>query len=56
MDETSPLLRSGTPTTLDKKSDLVDFDSTGDPENPLDWPSAYRWTITALLAFMAFVT
>lgn len=53
MDETSPLLRS---VTLDKESDLIDFDSNGDAENPLDWPSTYRWTITALLAFMAFVT
>lgn len=55
MDETSPLLSNGRP-TLDKESDLVDFDNTGDSENPLEWPSAYKWTIVALLAFMAFVT
>lgn len=33
---------------------LVDFDSNGDPDNPMDWPKAYKLGIVTLLAFMAF--
>ncbi|PSR82809.1 major facilitator superfamily domain-containing protein [Coniella lustricola] len=35
-------------------SDIVDFDPAGDPDNPMDWPVAYKWGIVALLAAMAF--
>lgn len=62
MDETTPLLPDeataipgddqqilGAP-----RKDIVDFDPNGDPENPMDWPSAYKWGIVALLAAMAF--
>ncbi len=64
-DETQPLLRSVTneghqvyiagqdgadiPTTV-----VVDFDPAGDPDNPLDWPAPFKWTIVSLLALMAF--
>jgi hypothetical protein len=40
----------------DADKDIVDFDIGGDAENPMDWPSAYKWGIVALLAFMAFTT
>jgi hypothetical protein len=58
-DETRPLLRHGdTAENGSLKaahgSDIVDFDPNGDPENPQDWPKAYKWSIVALLAFMAF--
>ncbi|RFU27848.1 hypothetical protein B7463_g8505, partial [Scytalidium lignicola] len=33
---------------------LVDFDPNGDPENPMDWPKAYKMGVVALLALMAF--
>ncbi|ROT37829.1 MFS general substrate transporter [Sodiomyces alkalinus F11] len=33
---------------------LVDFDPNGDPENPREWPTAFKWTIVSLLACMAF--
>ncbi|KAF6829745.1 bicyclomycin resistance [Colletotrichum musicola] len=33
---------------------LLDFDPNGDPENPRDWPEAFKWTIVGLLACMAF--
>lgn len=62
MDETTPLLPDeataipgddqqilGAP-----RKDIVDFNPNGDPENPMDWPSAYKWGIVALLAAMAF--
>lgn len=26
----------------------------GDPENPREWPAAFKWAITTLLACMAF--
>lgn len=58
MDETVPLLRDE---TLDrpqedsrKDSDAVDFDPRGDLDNPREWPSAYKWSIVALLAFTSF--
>lgn len=33
---------------------LIDFDPNGDPENPREWPSAFKWTLVSLLACMAF--
>lgn len=62
MDETAPLLRDTAtavpvddrlPTCIPDK-DIVDFDSNGDPENPMDWPVAYKWGIVTLLAATAF--
>ncbi|KAH9904096.1 MFS general substrate transporter [Xylariomycetidae sp. FL2044] len=59
MDETQPLLQDTIITDVEQdndvsRKDLVDFDPEGDPTNPIEWPSAYKWGITALLAFMAF--
>ncbi|KAK0637449.1 major facilitator superfamily domain-containing protein [Bombardia bombarda] len=34
---------------------VVDFDPAGDPDNPLEWPIAFKWGIVALLAMTAFV-
>ncbi|CAK3909922.1 major facilitator superfamily transporter [Lecanosticta acicola] len=56
-DETQPLLRSEISTQDSKdfnSKDIVEFDPNGDPDNPLDWPAAYRWSIVALLAVTAF--
>ena len=36
------------------KPNIVRFDPNGDPDNPLEWSTRYRWGITFLLAFMAF--
>jgi hypothetical protein len=33
---------------------LVDFDPQGDVDNPLEWPTAFKWGIVALLALTAF--
>lgn len=58
MDETVPLLRDEALDVPIKSSssdsDIVDFDPKGDPENPRDWPNAYKWGIVTLLAFMSF--
>lgn len=59
MDETRPLLRDAEATAdasvkAAHAKDIVDFNPNGDPENPRDWPKAYKWGIVALLAFMAF--
>lgn len=70
MDEAQPLLRSITnegqqvytnpPLLQDDSSDgagtttIVDFDPRGDPENPLEWPTPFKWTVVSMLAFMAF--
>ncbi|ERS96557.1 hypothetical protein HMPREF1624_06763 [Sporothrix schenckii ATCC 58251] len=35
-----------------RRDDLVAF--ADDPDNPRNWPAAFRWTIVFLLAFMAF--
>lgn len=32
----------------------VEFDPSGDPENPLDWSKRYKQGVVLLLAFMAF--
>jgi hypothetical protein len=57
MDENQPLLG----TDLERREDdvstlrgIVDFNPDGDEDNPVEWPTAFKWTIVALLAFMAF--
>lgn len=55
MDENTPLL-ARVNSIYDKELNVVDFDPNGDPENPIEWPAVYKWTIVALLACMAFVT
>jgi hypothetical protein len=55
MDETRPLLEQITDSPyqpVDQR--LVDFDPNGDPENPMDWSSAYKRGVVTLLAVMAF--
>lgn len=32
----------------------LDFDPKGDPDNPLEWPAAFKWSMVLLLAFTAF--
>lgn len=58
MDETLPLLPDEhVDRPIDdsgKDTNIVDFDPKGDPENPRDWPHAYKWSIVALLAFTSF--
>ncbi|KAH8666809.1 major facilitator superfamily transporter [Xylariales sp. PMI_506] len=59
MDETQPLLaeprRSGAAEAAQETNvHLVTFDPKGDPENPVDWPAAYKWSVIALLTFTAF--
>lgn len=61
MDETLPLLAdAGAASPVDDQhrpapnKDIVDFDPNGDPENPIDWPAAYKWGIVTLLAATAF--
>jgi hypothetical protein len=57
-DENQPLLPTNGEPREDHTSnfgdDIVDFDPNGDPENPMDWPTGFKWGIVALLAFMAF--
>lgn len=59
MDETQPLLQDANlvyderPDDAPNK-DIVDFNPDGDEENPLEWPTAYKWGMVSLLAFMAF--
>ncbi|KAL2155758.1 hypothetical protein VTH82DRAFT_500 [Thermothelomyces myriococcoides] len=33
---------------------IVDFDPSGDAENPLEWPTSFKWVVVSILAFMAF--
>jgi hypothetical protein len=58
MDERQPLL--GHVEEYEQRSadrpGLVDFDPSGDPENPMEWTRAYKMGVVALLAFMAFTT
>ncbi|TEA18514.1 Efflux pump radE [Colletotrichum sidae] len=53
MSESQPLLED--PLCEEQVSKhLLDFDPNGDPENPREWPTAFKWTIVGLLACMAF--
>ncbi|KAK8029782.1 major facilitator superfamily transporter [Apiospora rasikravindrae] len=58
MDETNPLLPDTTAERVrqieDARDDIVDFDPSGDAENPVEWAPGYKWAIVGLLAFMAF--
>lgn len=61
MDETAPLLGSTSRRSFAAErrpsvegEDYIEFDPKGDPDNPLDWPRAYKNFIVLLLAFMAF--
>lgn len=56
IEEQQPLLR---PIVGDAEADtkydevILDFEA-GDPENPREWDSKFKWLIVLLLAFMAF--
>lgn len=34
---------------------LVDFVSPQDPEDPLNWSSAYKWSVVILISVMSLV-
>ena len=62
VDETEPLLGLAATisntlpaTAVHEREDLpLDFDPNGDPENPREWPETFKWSITLLLAVLAF--
>lgn len=54
MDESQPLLRHISESNHNANDPRIDFDPNGDPDNPLDWPSAYKKAVVFLLALMAF--
>src|SRR5689334_8629007 len=37
-------------------SDLVDWDGPDDPQNPMNWPQAKKWTLVACLSGVTLVT
>ncbi|KAF9888743.1 hypothetical protein FE257_008318 [Aspergillus nanangensis] len=60
VEENIPLMGDGDAERQDedyesyKKSDLIDFDPNGDPDNPLEWSQSSKRGIVALLAFAGF--
>lgn len=59
MDETQPLLAEVRLIDTERcddisHKDIVDFDIHGDAENPMEWPTAYKWGIVSVMACMAF--
>ncbi|KAI1420810.1 MFS transporter [Xylaria sp. FL1777] len=61
MDETQPLLAEVRIVDTERchddgvaHKDIIDFDVSGDPENPMEWPTAYKWGVVLLLCLMAF--
>ncbi|KAK1995241.1 major facilitator superfamily transporter [Colletotrichum falcatum] len=52
--EEQPLLVEDPLCEQDLSKHLLDFDPDGDPENPREWPTAFKWTIVGLLALTAF--
>lgn len=55
-DEEQPLLHEvhGADPIVDPRDAAIAFDPTGDPDDPQQWPLAFRWGIVSLLACMAF--
>ena len=56
LEEANPLLESESDSrsSLEYLQDATEFDQNGDPENPLEWPTSYKWGIVALLSLMGF--
>jgi hypothetical protein len=54
MDEIQPLLGRIDEPRPASANPLVDFDPKGDPENPLEWPKAYKRGVVFLLALLSF--
>ncbi|CAL3962281.1 unnamed protein product [Diplocarpon coronariae] len=57
MDETQPLLvdiNRSPSQYVNTDQALVDFNPSGDADNPMDWGQRYKLGIVALLSFMAF--
>ncbi|CAG8946529.1 unnamed protein product [Penicillium salamii] len=57
IEQAHPLLReseSSSRSSFEYSPDAIEFDRNGDPDNPLEWPSSYKWGIVALLSFMGF--
>ena len=57
IEEADPLLlesESDYRSSLEHCQNTLEFDYHEDPENPLEWPSSYKWGIVALLSFMGF--
>jgi hypothetical protein len=51
----APALQDGTTNTnLAVGTTIVDFDPNGDAENPLEWPTPFKWAVVSMLAVMAF--
>ncbi|KAK4239568.1 major facilitator superfamily domain-containing protein [Achaetomium macrosporum] len=49
----APALQDGT-ADIAADTTIVDFDPNGDAENPLEWPTPFKWAVVSMLAFMAF--
>ncbi len=41
-------------TERDENSDLVNWDGPDDPENPMNWSTSKKWSVTLTLGFMTF--
>ncbi|PMD40893.1 MFS general substrate transporter [Hyaloscypha variabilis F] len=54
MDEIQPLLGRIDEPRPTSANPLVDFDPNGDPDNPLEWPKAYKRGVVFLLALLSF--
>lgn len=57
--ETSPLLHKTSSRKINDpaaktKTNVVEFDSEHDVEDPMQWPKAYKSFVVFLLALMAF--
>ena len=48
-------LPSGDRSMEDHTRNSVDFNGPKDPANPLNWSSAYKWSILALISVMSLV-
>ena len=54
MDESQPLLGQINEAHPTNRNLLADFDPNGDPDNPMEWPKAYKTGVVFLLALLSF--
>lgn len=45
----------GADDSINSSNNIIDFDGPNDPENPINWSPAYKWSLVVLISFMSCV-
>ena len=41
--------------SVNSSNNIIDFDGPNDPEDPINWSPAYKWSLVVLISFMSCV-